>query len=89
QAGIPSARVNDVAGALTDPQTEARDAVVEYEHPTLGRVREVASPLRLTDAEPPLRRAPFRGEHTEQVLVEVCGYSRDRVRELADAGVLG
>jgi crotonobetainyl-CoA:carnitine CoA-transferase CaiB-like acyl-CoA transferase len=89
QAGIPSARVNDVAGALTDPQTEARGAVVEYEHPNLGRVREVASPLRLSDAEPPLRRAPFRGEHTEQVLVEVCGYSRERVRELADAGVFG
>ncbi|HEY1370631.1 MAG TPA: CoA transferase [Gaiellaceae bacterium] len=89
EAGIPSARVNDVLGALTDPQTEARGAVVEYEHPTLGRVREVASPLRLTDAQPPLRRAPFRGEHTEQVLVEVCGYSRDRVRELADAGVFG
>src|SRR5262249_30115135 len=88
-AGIPSARVNDVAGALADPQTEARGAVVEYEHPTLGRVREVASPLRLTDAEPPLRRAPFRGEHTAEVLVEVCGYSRERVRELAAAGVFG
>jgi crotonobetainyl-CoA:carnitine CoA-transferase CaiB-like acyl-CoA transferase len=88
-AGIPSARVNDVAGALVDPQTEARGAVVEYEHPTLGHVREVASPLRLSEAEPPLRRAPFRGEHTEEVLVEVCGYSRARVRELADAGVFG
>ena len=54
----------------------------------LGAVRQVASPLRLGD-EPPVRRGPFRGEHTEQVLVEVCGYSRERVRELAAAGVFG
>ena len=39
-------------------------------------------------AQPPTR-APFRGEHTEQVLVEYCGYSPKRVRELAEAGVFG
>jgi hypothetical protein len=51
-------------------------------------VRQVASPLRVGD-ELPLRRGPFRGEHTEQVLVEVCGYSAERVRALAEAGVFG
>jgi crotonobetainyl-CoA:carnitine CoA-transferase CaiB-like acyl-CoA transferase len=61
-AAVPSARVNDVEEALRDPQAEARGAVVEYEHPTLGTVRQVASPLRLSGPEPPLRRAPFRGE---------------------------
>jgi crotonobetainyl-CoA:carnitine CoA-transferase CaiB-like acyl-CoA transferase len=40
---------------------------VEYEHPTLGTVRQVASPLRLSDAEPPVGRAPFRGEHDGEV----------------------
>jgi crotonobetainyl-CoA:carnitine CoA-transferase CaiB-like acyl-CoA transferase len=61
-AAVPSARVNDVEEALRDPQAEARGAVVEYEHPTLGTVRQVASPLRLSGPDPPLRRAPFRGE---------------------------
>jgi crotonobetainyl-CoA:carnitine CoA-transferase CaiB-like acyl-CoA transferase len=61
---------------------------VETEHPTLGTVRQVASPLRLGD-DAPLGRAPFRGEHTEAVLAEVCGYSEERLRELADAGVFG
>jgi crotonobetainyl-CoA:carnitine CoA-transferase CaiB-like acyl-CoA transferase len=87
-AGVPSAPVNDVADAFRDPQAEARDAVVEYEHPSLGAVRQAATPLRLGD-EAPLVRAPFRGEHTEQVLVELCGYAPERVRELADAGVFG
>jgi crotonobetainyl-CoA:carnitine CoA-transferase CaiB-like acyl-CoA transferase len=89
EAGVPSAAVNDVAGALADPQAQARGDVVEVDHPRLGRVRQVASPLRLSGADAPLRRAPYRGEHTEQVLVEVCGYAPERVRALAAAGVFG
>ena len=87
-AGVPNARVNDVEAALEEPQALARGAVVEVEHPSLGTVRHVASPLRLGDAAP-LRRGPFRGEHTEEVLAEVCGYSRERIDELAAAGVFG
>jgi len=88
-AGVPSAPVNDVATALEDPQARAREDVVELEHPALGTVRQVASPLRLSGAERPPGRGPFRGEHTEQVLVELCGYEPERVRELAAAGVFG
>jgi crotonobetainyl-CoA:carnitine CoA-transferase CaiB-like acyl-CoA transferase len=88
QAGVPSSPVNEVEGALQDPQAVARRSVVEYDHPSLGQVRQVASPLRLGD-EPPLQRGPFRGEHTQEILVEVCGYSPDRVRELAEDGVFG
>jgi len=88
KAGVPSAPVNDVAAALEDPQTQARGAVLELDHPVLGNVREVASPLRLGD-EPPVARAPFRGEHTASVLSEVCGYSLERIDELAASGVFG
>jgi crotonobetainyl-CoA:carnitine CoA-transferase CaiB-like acyl-CoA transferase len=88
EAGVPSAPVNDVASALEDRQAAARGSIVELEHPALGTVRQVASPLRLGD-EQPLARAPFRGEHTESVLTDVCGYSGERIRELAAAGVFG
>jgi crotonobetainyl-CoA:carnitine CoA-transferase CaiB-like acyl-CoA transferase len=82
-AGVPSAPVNGVEKALA----EAR--LVEYEHPSLGAVRQVASPLRLSGAEPPVRTAPARGEHTERVLVDLCGYEPARVHELAASGVFG
>jgi crotonobetainyl-CoA:carnitine CoA-transferase CaiB-like acyl-CoA transferase len=88
-AGVPAARVNDVAEALAEPQVAARDGIVETEHPRLGTVRQVATPLRVGEEEKPGRRAPFRGEHTEQVLVDLCGYTPERVRELAAAGALG
>jgi crotonobetainyl-CoA:carnitine CoA-transferase CaiB-like acyl-CoA transferase len=82
-AGVPSSAVNGVLEAV------AEAPLVEYEHERLGTVRQVASPLHLSGGEPPLAPAPARGEHTEQVLVEVCGYSREQVRALADAGVFG
>ena len=81
--------MNDVAAALADPQTVARESVVEIDHPQLGAVRQVATPLRVGDGEAPLRRAPFRGEHTEAVLAELCGYTRERLGELVEAGVFG
>ena len=87
--GIPSGPVNDVAGALVDPQTQARGAIAEYEHPTLGLVRTIASPLRVAEDERPVARAPRRGEHTAEVLGAVCGYAPSRIAALHEAGVFG
>jgi crotonobetainyl-CoA:carnitine CoA-transferase CaiB-like acyl-CoA transferase len=80
-AGVPSAPVNDVETAVLGAR------LVEYEHPRLGTVRQVATPLRLSGDEPAVRPAPTRGADTEQVLMELCGYEPVRVRELAKAGV--
>jgi crotonobetainyl-CoA:carnitine CoA-transferase CaiB-like acyl-CoA transferase len=88
-AGVPSAPVNDVAAALADPQTLAREAVVEAAHERFGIVRTIASPLRVADAPRPAERAPRRGEHTREVLAELCGYSADEVAALEDAGAFG
>jgi crotonobetainyl-CoA:carnitine CoA-transferase CaiB-like acyl-CoA transferase len=82
-AGVPCSPVNDVPAAIDEAH------LVEYEHPQLGTVRQVASPLRLSGPEPPLRRAPARGEHTEQVLTELCGYEPERIGALAESGVFG
>jgi crotonobetainyl-CoA:carnitine CoA-transferase CaiB-like acyl-CoA transferase len=89
EAGVPSGPVNDVAAALEDEQVAARDAVVTVEHPRLGPVRQVASPLRVGEDERPLRPGPARGEHTDAVLRELCGYDDARLRELRGAGVFG
>ena len=87
--GVPSGPVNDVQAAFDDPQAVARGDVVEYEHPTLGVVRGPASPFRLAGAAPPATRGPMLGEHTRELLGEVCGYGEERIRRLAAAGVFG
>jgi crotonobetainyl-CoA:carnitine CoA-transferase CaiB-like acyl-CoA transferase len=92
-AGVPASRINTVEEALADPQTLARGSVVEHEHPSLGTVRSIRTPLRLADDGAPLERTPDRGprrgEHTAEVLRELCGYTAERIGELQDAGVFG
>jgi len=49
KAGIPSALVRTVDQAMEDPQTLAREMLVEAEHPTLGKIKVVGSPLKLSE----------------------------------------
>ena len=88
-AGVPCGPVNDMAGAVGDPQTLARELIAETEHPVLGTVRQIRSPLRVDGRLTELRMAPRRGEHTREVLVERCGYASADVDRLAAAGVFG
>ena len=70
--GIPCGPINDYAEAFADPQIRAREMIVEVDHPGLGRLRTLGSPMKLS-ATPPLvaRRAPLLGEHTREVLREI------------------
>jgi crotonobetainyl-CoA:carnitine CoA-transferase CaiB-like acyl-CoA transferase len=88
-AGVPCGPVNTVAEALEDEQATARGTVVEVEHPRLGTVREVASPLRVGDERRPAGPGPARGEHTDAVMLELCGYSAERQAALRAEGVFG
>ncbi len=88
-AGVPCSPVNDVADALQDPQVQARGGVVEYEHRRFGTVRQIASPLRVGPETRPAGPAPERGADTADVLAALCGYSSERIAELARAGVFG
>ena len=61
---------------------------MSIEHPSFGTVRTMRSPLRLSGMEPPLRRGPFLGEHSEEVLRDICGYDADRIEQLCASGVV-
>jgi crotonobetainyl-CoA:carnitine CoA-transferase CaiB-like acyl-CoA transferase len=86
---VPSGPVNDVRAALAEPHAAARGDLVEYAHPVLGDVRGPASPLRLGGGAPPAGRGPMLGEHTHEVLRDLCGYDEARLRQLAEAGTFG
>lgn len=57
-AGVPCAPIATVEEALTSAQAEARDMVVELDHPTVGRLRTVGSPLKLGHTPARFRSAP-------------------------------
>jgi crotonobetainyl-CoA:carnitine CoA-transferase CaiB-like acyl-CoA transferase len=89
EAGVPHGPVYEVAEALEDRQAMARGDVVEIAHPRFGTVRQVASPLRLSGEPNPRRRGPFRGEHTDEVLHELCGFSTEQIASMRAAGAFG
>jgi crotonobetainyl-CoA:carnitine CoA-transferase CaiB-like acyl-CoA transferase len=83
--GIPCGPINDYAQVFADPQVTARRMAVEVEHPTLGRIRTLGSPIKMSET-PPLvgRRAPLLGEHTKEVLRE-AGLSDEEIARLKSA----
>jgi crotonobetainyl-CoA:carnitine CoA-transferase CaiB-like acyl-CoA transferase len=66
---IPCGPINNYAEVFADPQIIAREMVVGVDHPTLGPMRALGSPVKLS-ATPALarRRAPRLGEHSEAIL---------------------
>ena len=88
-ADVPSGPIYSVAQAVADPQTIARDLIAETEHPVLGTVRQVRSPLRMPGAAEKLNPAPKRGEHTRLVLQQLAGMDDTEIDALAQAGAFG
>jgi crotonobetainyl-CoA:carnitine CoA-transferase CaiB-like acyl-CoA transferase len=85
---IPCGPINDYAQVFADPQVLARGMVVDGEHPTLGRVKSLGSPIKMSATPADVtRRAPLFGEHTTQVL-EQAGYTADEIAALRHAGAI-
>jgi crotonobetainyl-CoA:carnitine CoA-transferase CaiB-like acyl-CoA transferase len=82
---IPCGPINDYAQVFADPQVRAREMVVETDHPTLGHLRTLGSPIKLSATPADVsRRAPQLGEHTDEVLSE-AGYSSAEIAALRAA----
>jgi crotonobetainyl-CoA:carnitine CoA-transferase CaiB-like acyl-CoA transferase len=85
-AGIPCGPINTYAETFADRQVRARGMVVDVDHPTLGPLRALGSPIKMS-ATPPVaaRRAPLLGEHTREVLQQ-AGCSEGEIRAVLDEG---
>jgi formyl-CoA transferase len=82
---IPSGPINDYAQVFSDAQVRAREMVVDVDHPTLGQIRALGSPIKMSATPPDVRRrAPLLGEHTDAVLAEL-GLSADEISRLRAA----
>ncbi len=69
--GIPAGPVKNHKEMFSDPQTVAREMVVDIEHPTAGATKVLGIPIKLSDTPGSVRRpAPRHGEHTGEVLAK-------------------
>ena len=89
KAGIPCGPILDYEDALTTPQAIAREMTIDVDHPTLGAMRTLGTPIKMS-ATPlnPKRRGPMLGEHTDNVLAE-AGFSSDEIEQLRYSGAVG
>ena len=86
--GVPCGRINTVAEALSDPHVIERGMIVELEHPALGIVKSLATPVHLSDTPLVYHRHPPRlGEHSDEVAAEL-GYGPAEVAALRAEGAL-
>ncbi|MYI75127.1 MAG: CoA transferase, partial [Acidobacteria bacterium] len=86
--GVPCGPINSYADVFDDEQIAAREMVVETDHPTLGRLRTLGSPLKMSRTPPQSGRpAPLLGQHTDDVLRE-AGYAPADVAALRAAGAV-
>jgi len=81
--GVPCGRINTVAEALDDPQTQARAMIETIEHPTIGALKMLGIPFKLSDTQCSVRRPPpTLGQHTDEVLAGELGLSAQAIAEL-------
>jgi crotonobetainyl-CoA:carnitine CoA-transferase CaiB-like acyl-CoA transferase len=71
RAGVPGGPVLTYDEALADPHVQARDMVVEVEHPIIGRMRTIGAPAKFSGMDYAVRGpAPWLGQHTTEVMRE-------------------
>lgn len=89
KVGVPCGPINTLAEVFADEHVRHRQLEVEMQHPVLGRVPQVASPIRLSATPIDYRNAPpMLGEHTDAVLSEVLGLSTDTIARLREQKIL-
>jgi formyl-CoA transferase len=80
--GVPCGPINTYADVMADPHIQARDLVVDTDHPTLGRIKTLGTPVKLSDTPlTPGRPAPMLGQHTDEVLREI-GFTIEDIAKL-------
>ena len=84
---IPGGPVNTIADALADPQVQSRNMVVEIDHPVAGRYKTAGNPIKMGYQESFLP-SPTLGQHTEEVLGGLLGYSSQEIQGLQESGAV-
>ena len=88
QAGIITARVNDMPLLFKDRQIRARGDLIDLEVPGAGMCTFQGSPLHMSEAPVTYTRAPMVGEHNDQILAEILGKSPEQIDAYKQGGVI-
>jgi len=85
---VPCGPVLSMKELAEEQSLRATGTVVEVDHPKRGKYLTVGNPIKLSDSPSDVRRSPLLGEHTEEILKEVVGFSDEEVAEARDEGAV-
>jgi len=72
-----------------DPQVIANKYITEYDHRTFGKVKIRGLPVEFSETPGEIvAEAPEFGQHTEEVLIEMGGYTWEEIAELREKEVI-
>lgn len=81
--------INRLNELTQDSQVMENNYIVDFEHPTLGKIKIPGFPARFSESDiKTISAAPTLGEHTDEVLSEICGYSEDEIKAMKEEEVV-
>lgn len=84
-AGVPAGPIYDMAQVYADPYVQAREMMVEIDHPTAGRIKNIGIPVKMSETPGAIRRpAPTLGQHGDEILGEM-GFAPNEIASLRAA----
>ena len=84
EAGVPSGACLDTGEVLEDPHLAAREMIVDVDYPLRdGLYKTVGCPIKLSDSPAVISRPPELGEHTGELLNDLCGRKFHRFGKIA------
>ena len=87
-AGVPAGAVFDTGELRDNPDFERRGIFQTMDHPTRGKVKLPAWPVKMSDSDVPLAPSPLLGEHNESVLADWLRLSAEEVSDLKEDGAI-
>ena len=86
---IPVGPILSMKELAEDEGLRATGTIVEVDHPERGAYLSVGCPIKLSDSPVDVERSPLLGEHTEEILTQVLGYSGDDLSRVIGSGAVG
>lgn len=87
--GIPAGPILSVDKVLSHPQVLAQEMVVEVNHPKSGKIKLTGIPVKLSATPGSIDKPPpLLGEHNDEVLSNILGYSKEEIKGFKEEGVI-
>ena len=87
-AGVPAGAVFDTVELMADPSLAERGIMQTIEHPTTGKVKMPAWPVRFDGSPAKVKPSPLLGQHSAEVLGQWLGIGAAEVEALKTEGII-